>query len=455
MKRIVTSATILGLAVAVGGCGLSRPEPLVPSQFVRARPAVGPDPAGQPVGQSGALVYGDLHSPLLPDEYTNTNPQLPVAVPPLVRQDIPAPGQGVGAETQPAGNAVATSVPTTAAVPGIATGYQVVGTVLATVDTKPIFADKVLASLDRELAAEARKFPPDLFHRAAQQDIEAKIQEMIRNQLEIERADKSLNQDSKNQANGYAQMWRRQQITAAGGSEAVARERALESGESFDEQVQDQYNIALVQIYYSQHIAPKIQINAADLRRYYMDHADTEFTKTAEAEIRLIRIDVARSGGPRQAADKADEVIRDLKAGASFGDEASKFNDDESLMKKGGYIGWIKKGGYKYDKVEDAVWALQPGQFTDHPIEVSDSGANAALYIAKLEAKKGGAVQPFDSPVVQNYIHDKLFSQQLGQLREKELADLVNQASIYRAPDGLEIAVGMAMQRYPAWASAK
>jgi hypothetical protein len=64
-------------------------------------------------------------------------------------------------------------------------------------------------------------------------------------------------------------------------------------------------------------------------------------------------------------------------------------------------------------------------------------------------------VQPFDSPVVQNYIHDKLFSQQLGVLRERELADLINQAVIFREPKGLEIAVDMAMQRYPAWAMAR
>jgi parvulin-like peptidyl-prolyl isomerase len=455
MKRIATSATIFGLALAVGGCGLSRPEPLVPSQFVRARPGVGPDAAGQPIGQSGALNYGELHAPLLPDEYSNPKPPAPVGIPALVREDIPAPGQGVGAQATPDVGGAATTAPTTLPSPGVATGYQVVGTVVATVDTKPIFADKVLASLDRELAAEAHKFSPDMFHRAAQQDIESKIQELIRNQLEIERADKSLNQDAKNQAQMYAQIWRRQQITAAGGSEVIARQRAMESGQSFEEQAQDQYNVALVQIYYSQHIAPKIQITASELRRYYMDHVDTEFTKHAEAKVRLIRIDFTRSGGTEQAATKANEIIRDLKAGVSFADEAAKFNDDDSLMKKGGDIGWMQKGNFKYDKVEDAVWALHAGEFTDKPIEVSDAGSGSAFYIAQLEALKGGTVQPFDSPVVQNYIHDKLFSQQLGVLREKELADLINQAVIFREPKGLEIAVDMAMQRYPAWASAR
>jgi parvulin-like peptidyl-prolyl isomerase len=105
--------------------------------------------------------------------------------------------------------------------------------------------------------------------------------------------------------------------------------------------------------------------------------------------------------------------------------------------------------------VEDAVWALQPGQFTDKPIEVSDPKTGSAFYIAQLDSRKGGTVKPFDSPTVQKYIQDKLFSRQLATLREKELADLVGQAVIFREPKGLDIAVDMAMQRYPVWASAR
>jgi parvulin-like peptidyl-prolyl isomerase len=453
MKRNSLGLAMMGLALTAGGCGLTQPEPLVPSQFVRSRAAVGPNPVGQPVGQSGALVYGELHSPLVPDEYPNVNRKPAPGLSPLVRQEIPAPGEGAGAHGAPVAAAAVTNEPAATTAPGTASGYQVVGTVLATVDTTPIFADKVLASLERELAAEAHKYPPETFRQAAQQDIEQKIQELIHNQLEIERASSALNQDSKSQAQMYAQVWRRQQITTAGGSEAIARQRAKESGDNFDDLVRDQYNTALVQIYYQQRVAPKIHVSASDMRRYYFDHLDTEFTKHAEARFRLIRIDFGRSGGPEQAAAKANDIIKDLKAGVDFAEEASKYNDDASLKAKGGDVGSMQKGNFRYEKVEDAVWALQPGEYTDKPIEVSEP--TTAFYIAKLESRKGGTVQPFDSPAVQKYIEDKLFSQQLGALREKELADLVGQAVIFREPKGLETAVDMAMQRYPAWASAR
>jgi len=125
------------------------------------------------------------------------------------------------------------------------------------------------------------------------------------------------------------------------------------------------------------------------------------------------------------------------------------------LKVKGGDVGWMQKGNYRYEKVEDEVGKLQPGEFTDKPIEVSDPVTGSAFYIAKLEARKGGAVQPFDSAVVQSYIENKLRAQQFAVLRGRKLMNLEQQAVIFREPKGLETAVDMAMQRYPVWASAR
>lgn len=456
MKLSVLRAAVITASVVAGGCGglSSQPQPLVPSQFVRSRPAVGPNPIGQPVGASGAVDYGELHSPLVPDEYPNKNPKPSPGVSPLVQRDVPKPGEQRGSQPA-AAEPGTTTAPSTLPNPGQATAYQVVGTVVATVNTKPIFADKVLASIERELAAEARKYPPQQFRMVAQQDIERDIMRRTQDQLEVEQATAALSQDSKQQAELIAQLWRRRQITAAGGSEAIARQRALDAGEPFDEQVKDQYNLALVQLYYQQHVSPKIHVTAEDMRRYYAAHLQDEFSKPAEARYRLIRIDVARSGGPEQAADKANRIIKDLKAGVPFEREARTYNDDPLLMQRGGDMGWMQKGSYKFDKVEDAVLALQPHQFTDHPIEVSDPNTGSAFFIAYLEDRRGGTVQPFESQAVQSAINAKLSSQQFNEYRMRDIQRMKDQAAIYIEPNGLEIAVEMAMQRYPVWASAR
>ena len=452
MKFTLLQSAVVVASLVVGGCGLTgQPQALVPSQFVRSRAGVGPNPIGQPVGQSGALAYGELHSPLLPDEYPNTHPNPAPTVSALVQRDVPAPGEGAGtsnATTQPSDVRPRPDA-------GQATGYQVVGTVVATVNTTPIFADKVLATLDHELAAEARKYGPQEFRAVASQDIANEVRKRIDSQLEIEQATVSLTQDAKSQAQLQAQLWRRQQIVAAGGSQAIARQRALESGETLDEQTADQYNTALVQLYYQQHVIPRIHVTAGEMRRYYADHLESEYSKHAEARFRLIRIDIARSGSPEEAAAKANRIIDDLKAGANFEDAAAKFNDDPSLAESKGDVGWMQKGAFKYDSVEQAVWALQPGHFTDRPIEVSDPSGGNAFYVAKLDDRRGGNVQPFDDPAVQSGIHQKLASQQFAELRMKHLQEREDKNAVVTEPHGLETAVDMAMQRYPLWASAR
>jgi parvulin-like peptidyl-prolyl isomerase len=438
---------IAGLVMGAAGCQLrSTPPELVPSQFVRSRSAVGPNPVAQPVDQNGALNYGELHAPLLPDQYNNPNPSTPTTVSPLVRRAIPAPGEGEGV-------AVATTAPATAPVaqsrPSQAGQYQIVGTVIANVNGTPIFADKVLSSLNSELAADARKFPPEQFRVVARNEILQKVQELQAHLLEIAAANKFVAPEDKTQAELMAQMYRRQLITEAGGSLEMAKERARESGRTFDELIQDRYDLELVRVYYQKRIVPKIQITADDMRRYYHQHIN-DFTQHAQAHFRLIKIDVEKSGGIELATEKADKVVRELKAGADFSDLSQRYNDDPVLKKNGGDEGWVNKGDFAREKVEQAVWSLQPGEFTDHPIDES-----TVLYLAKLEARKPGLVKPFDTEEVQRKIHEILFEQQFSVLREQVLDELRRNAVYFENKDALATSVEMAMQRYALWTAAR
>lgn len=448
MKAIVLW-TVGGLVAGMTGCQQqSSPPELLPSQFVRSRSAVGPNPLAEPVDQNGALNYGELHAPLLPDAYANSNREGPTTVSPLVRRAIPAPGEGHGAP-------LATTAPTTApappSMPTPAGQYQVVGTVIANVNGTPIFADKVLTSIESELNADARKFPPEQFRLAARNAIALKVDELRGHLLEIAAANKFVGSEDKTQADMMAQMYRRQLITEAGGSLEMAQQRARENGNTFDQLVRDRYDLELVRVYYQKRIVPKIQITADDMRRYYRQHIDDPtFTQHAQARFRLIKIDVEKSGGIQPAVEKANHAIRELKGGASFEDVARRVNDDPVLMKNGGDEGWVNKGDFAREKVEQAVWALQPGEYTDHPI---DEGS--ALYLAMLEARKPGLVKPFDTEEVQRRIHEALFSQQFGGLREQVLDELKRNAVYFENKDSLEVAVDMAMQRYALWTAAR
>ena len=75
---------------------------------------------------------------------------------------------------------------------------------------------------------------------------------------------------------------------------------------------------------------------------------------------------------------------------------ASSENQDEYLKAHAGDPGgWMQRNAYRIDAVDKAIWQLQPGQITD---VIADDDA---FYVAKLEARKDGRVQPFEDQQVQ------------------------------------------------------
>src|SRR5205823_5378193 len=100
-------------------------------------------------------------------------------------------------------------------------------------------------------------------------------------------------------------------------------------------------------------------------------------------------------------------------------------NDDPKLRQYAGELpggGWVQKGNYYLENVEKALWDLKPGQIT-FPI---DNGN--AFYIAMLEDKKDGKVEPFESETVQGTIRTALSAEQVRAINSELIADLRLQA---------------------------
>lgn len=454
MKFLVASSVIVVLAVGMIGCGIggAPPQPLKAEAFLRDHPGLEPGVVSRPVDENGTLVYGNLSAPpLLPEEHDNPNPHVPTVISPQIRHAIPGSQPAQVAEAPVIAPSSAPAAPLNASLPNT---YEVVGTVIAVVNGNPIYADKVVGSIQAALAADARRLDPLTFRQDAAQKIGERVQKLVADYVEVAAATEVLSPEDKMQADQYAGMIRSQLIAAAGGSLEMAKLRAAESGTTFDEQIKDKRDETLVRLYYQRFVLPRIQVTAADMRSYYQQNLATKFSQAAAAKFRLIKIDVARSGGPEQALAKAREIVRQLQGGADFAKLAGQYNDNAAIMKQGGDVGWIRKGDYFNDDIEKAVWKLQPGEFTEVPIEVR-TGQDSAFYIAYLEAIRKGTVQPFDSNEVQSRIYNDLFDAQFRVLRDKRQKDLEDRAVIFREPGGMEAAVEIAMQRYPQWASAR
>jgi peptidyl-prolyl cis-trans isomerase D len=113
------------------------------------------------------------------------------------------------------------------------------------------------------------------------------------------------------------------------------------------------------------------RVSSQDLQAYYDQHRD-EFRMPEQVNVRQILIKTPLPGtdgkvdpkGVEQARKKADDALKQLKAGSKFEDLAKKYSEDPS-SKNGGSVGWIKRGGFPVPEVDKAAFSLPKGGTSD------------------------------------------------------------------------------------------
>ncbi len=141
-------------------------------------------------------------------------------------------------------------------------------------------------------------------------------------------------------------------------------------------------------------VAEQVPVTREDLQRYYNQHRD-EFRVPDEVNLRLIQVRTSPPGpdgktDPKAleaARQKADDILKKLKAGANFADLAKKVSDDPS-KENGGELGWIGRG--RIPDIEDQIFALNKGETSG--VLRSSLGFN----IVRVEDKRVAHVQGLD-----------------------------------------------------------
>ncbi len=231
----LTAAGLAGMILAasyVGGCSGIQPTPTLPADaFVTNRQVIGPG-SGQPVDHSGPLVYDAQHRPRVGESSGVEH------ISETVRESVKSPTDQAGSGNEsdfppPAPNPVpSTPLPPVVTHPsGVTSGqWQSIGTVLAVVNGEPIYSHKVVNTLDRALAAEARTGTEDHFRSVAEDLVIKQIREFIDNDLEYAAAQQSLEKSDEQVAKFVTAEWRKEQVRKAGGSEALARQARTRMG---------------------------------------------------------------------------------------------------------------------------------------------------------------------------------------------------------------------------------
>jgi peptidyl-prolyl cis-trans isomerase D len=174
-----------------------------------------------------------------------------------------------------------------------------------------------------------------------------------------------------------------------------------------------------------------ITVSDKDLRDYYAAN-EARFTVPEErrASHILVKVDAGASAADRaKAKAKAESLDAELKkTPASFADVARKNSDDPGSAEKGGDLDFFGHGGLAAKPLEDAAFALKPGEISG--VVESDFG----YHIVKLTAVRGGEKRSFDS--MRAELENEVKSQQ-AQKRYSELAvDFTNM--VYEQPDSLK-----------------
>lgn len=124
-------------------------------------------------------------------------------------------------------------------------------------------------------------------------------------------------------------------------------------------------------------------------------------TTEEEVHARHILIATSASVTDAQAKAKADNLVKELRAGADFATLAKANSDDPGSKTKGGDLGWFGKG-QMVPEFEKAAFSLPPGQISDpvktsygyHIIEVLAKDPQHPLDPARAEQLR---LQPYQS----------------------------------------------------------
>ena len=169
-----------------------------------------------------------------------------------------------------------------------------------------------------------------------------------------------------------------------------------------------------------------IQITHDDFQAYYDQHRD-QYRVDQQAKVSHILIKTPLPGpggkvdekGVADAQHRAEDLLKQLKAGAKFEDLAKKYSEDPGSAKEGGSLGWIGKGR-TVPEFEKAAFSQPKGQIGD--LVKSSYG----FHIIRVDDRQDAHMKTLEE--VKDQIEPLLKQQKAQQIAQKQAEALLNQA---------------------------
>jgi peptidyl-prolyl cis-trans isomerase D len=173
-------------------------------------------------------------------------------------------------------------------------------------------------------------------------------------------------------------------------------------------------------------LAGQVQVTPDDLQRYYNDHQD-EYRVPEQVQVRHILIKTPPPGpdgkvdpkAVEAAKQKAEDILKQLHAGADFAKLAEKDSQDTASAKNGGSLGWVQRG-QTVQEFEKAAFSLPKGS-TSGIVQTS-----YGFHIIHVDDKQEAHLKPLSEVAAQI---TPLIAQDKAAQAAQNLADRVQSAA--------------------------
>ncbi len=174
-------------------------------------------------------------------------------------------------------------------------------------------------------------------------------------------------------------------------------------------------------------LAQQVQAGREDIQRYYNENKE-QYRRQEEVNVRHILVKTpppGPDGKPDAAAveaarKKADDLLKQVKAGGDFAALAKKNSDDPGSKDNGGSYGWVGRGRF-VPEFEKVAFSLQPGQVSDHLVQTT-----FGFHIIKVDDKHSAELQPLEQ--VRAQIEPVVRQQKAARQAENLASSLQSQA---------------------------
>lgn len=299
-------------------------------------------------------------------------------------------------------------------------------TVVATVNSLPIFADDVLQPHTLNLEkAQAQLSQPEMNRLRAkiiQQELpqhieKALLMSALRDDIEEEQFETLSSQVNNLFEREVDKLKERYNVETK-----IELERILEEqGTSLDSLNNAFASRELSMFYIGRKSKDATRLSRQELMDWY-EQNKAQYAIEAAVKWQQIRINNPSDGGRKAALVKMKQAIDALRNGTEFGQVAKQFSDGPK-RDTGGIWDWTKQGSLADEKVERALFEIPTGKISQR----LETGS--AFVLVKVIERRDAGFVPFED--VQEKINNKLQSEARRDAAQNVIKDLNNTATIW------------------------